>query len=218
MAIGPPDSTMMPATVNGATYLISSVSPAARMPFGVPASSSATASESCDARTERSLRSNPAASNAATALRKCSRSGNEPTASRTIGKDFAASVMPILAFVLGPGACYRQTPACVSPPLPDPSADDRTPRLAGHGSVPRDQAGEPGLPVVLPDGRFLRAVLRGCGRRGTGARYSADQTRPAQRRRHPDVRGAGAHRGSLSRPPDPRRLQGRDVRPDRGPC
>src|SRR5436190_11774084 len=152
-AIGPPDSTMMPATVSGATYLISSVSPAASIPFDVPGSSSATASESCDAKTEISLRSNPAASNAATALRKCSRSGNEPTASRTIGKDFAVSVMPILAFVLWPGACYRQTPACVSPPRP--LADDRTSCLAGHGPVPPDQAGEPGMPVVLPDGRFL---------------------------------------------------------------
>src|SRR4029077_18797619 len=100
----------------------------------------------------RSLRSNPATSNAATALRKCSRSGNEPTASRMIGKDFAASVMPILAFVVWPGACYRQRPACVSPSLPDPPTDDRTCCLAGHGPVSRDQAGEPGLPVVLPDG------------------------------------------------------------------
>src|SRR4029077_6895885 len=158
MAMGPPDSTMMPATVSGATYLISSVSPAARIPVDLPASSSATSSESCDARTERSLRSNPASSSAATALRKCSRSGNEPTASRTIGKDFAASVMPILAFVLRPGACYRQTLDCASPPSPHPAAKDRPPRLAGHDPVPRDQAGEPGLPVVLPDGRFLRAV------------------------------------------------------------
>src|SRR6516165_6562221 len=89
---------MMPATVSGAMYLISSLSPARRISVGVPAASSARASESCEASTERSSRANPPASNADTALRKCSRSGNQATASRMIGKGLAASLMPIPLF------------------------------------------------------------------------------------------------------------------------
>src|ERR1051325_6280122 len=41
--------------------------------------------------------------------------------------------------------------------------------------------------------------------------------RPPHRARHPDVGRAGAHRRSLSRTADPRRVQGGDLRPGRGP-
>ena len=38
-------------------------------------------------------------------------------------------------------------------------------RHALDGAVPGDQGRQSGLPAVLPDGRLLRAVLRGCGGR-----------------------------------------------------
>ena len=44
-------------------------------------------------------------------------------------------------------------------------------RHADDGAIHRDQGGQSGLPAVLPDGRFLRAVLRGC--RGRDAARSA---------------------------------------------
>jgi hypothetical protein len=86
-AIGPPDRRMMPAAVSGAMYLISSLKPAGTTLGSAPSGSLAVASESCDARTERSLVSNPAPSKLETARWKWSRSGNDATASRTIGKD-----------------------------------------------------------------------------------------------------------------------------------
>ena len=73
------------------------------------------------------------------------------------------------------------------------------------------------MPVVLSHGRFLRAVLRGRQAGRARARHRADQARPPPGRRHPDVRGAGAQRRELSRAPDQTRLQGRDLRADRGP-
>ena len=54
------------------------------------------------------------------------------------------------------------------------------------------KAANPGCAAVLPDGRFLRAVLRGCRAAARGARHRADQARPARGRGHPDVRRAGA--------------------------
>ncbi len=69
---------------------------------------------------------------------------------------------------------------------------------------------------VLPDGRFLRAVLRRCGEGLGGARHRADQARPASRRRHQDVRRAGAQPRGLPVAADPPELQGRGVRADRG--
>src|ERR1700751_4369341 len=106
---------MKPATGRGPMYLISSATPAGRSLCWGAGGSPAAASESCEANTERSAVSNPAASRFATARWKGSRSGNEATASRMIGKDGEVSAMPILSFVLGHLACYRQTPASVAP-------------------------------------------------------------------------------------------------------
>jgi hypothetical protein len=83
----------MPATVSGAMYLSSSLSPAA---IRSPRRSSAAANGRCDASTDKSLGSNPAASSVDTARRKCSRSGKEATASRTTGK----GVDPVAAIVI----------------------------------------------------------------------------------------------------------------------
>ena len=88
-------------------------------------------------------------------------------------------------------------------------ADDRP--------VPGLEGGASRMPVVLSPRRLLRAVLRGRSEGGAGARHRADQARPPGRRRHPDVRRAGAQRRELSRAADPQGLQGRDLRADRGP-
>ena len=42
-----------------------------------------------------------------------------------------------------------------------PARRGRGPRHADDGAIYRDQGRQSGLPAVLPDGRFLRAVLRG---------------------------------------------------------
>src|SRR5947209_170474 len=119
---------MMPATVNGAMYLISSARPAGRSFGSRVEGSPAAASESCEASTDISAVSNPAASRFATARWKCSRSGNEATASRMIGKDGELSAMPILSFVLGralmlPSNTRKRRPSPMneySPPAPSP--------------------------------------------------------------------------------------------------
>lgn len=90
----------MPATVSGAIYFISSLSPAGTASAPEPAAAPAAASESWVASTERSLVAKPAASSADTAARKWARSGNEATASRTVGAEGEAPDMPILSFVL----------------------------------------------------------------------------------------------------------------------
>ena len=76
-------------------------------------------------------------------------------------------------------------------PPPAAAAPDGGPRHADDGAVSRDQGRQSGLPAVLPDGRFLRAVLRGRRDRQPGARHRADQARQASGRGHPDVRRAG---------------------------
>src|ERR1700751_6221523 len=96
------------------------------------------------------------------------------------GKDGEVSAMPILSFVLGcPLMLPSNTLECLPSPLLLDEPTFRRPcrrRLAGDGSVPRNQGGQPGLPAVLPDGRFLRVVLRGCGRRIAGPGHRTDQT------------------------------------------
>ena len=73
------------------------------------------------------------------------------------------------------------------------------------------------MPLVLPDGRFLRAVLRGCRDRLAGARHRAHQARQASGPRHPDVRGADRAVGRISAPADLARPPGRGLRADREP-
>src|SRR6201987_1503748 len=119
---------MKPATGRGPMYLISSATPAGRSLCWGAGGSPAAASESCEANTERSAESNPAASRFATARWKCSGPGNEATASRMIGKDGELSAMPILSFVLGPSLMLplntgnrRPSPMNeFSPPAPSP--------------------------------------------------------------------------------------------------
>ena len=98
-----------------------------------------------------------------------------------------------------------------------PGGDGPRPRHAHDGAVCGDQGGQPGLPPVLPNGRFLRAVLRGRRDRQPGARHRADQARQAPGSRHPHVRRAdrarrrlpaAAHRAGSSRG---------GMRADRGP-
>ena len=73
------------------------------------------------------------------------------------------------------------------------------------------------LPVILPDGRFFRTVLRRCTRRCGNARYRADFARRIRRQTNPDVRRSGSQRRRLSRSPHQRRPPSRDCRADRKP-
>ena len=93
----------------------------------------------------------------------------------------------------------------------------RRPRDPDDGAVHRDQGCQSGLPLVLPDGRFLRDVLRGRRNRLARARHHAHQTRQASGRRHPDVRRAGRARRRISASPDRARPPRRGVRTARGP-
>ena len=88
---------------------------------------------------------------------------------------------------------------------------------AHDAPISGDQGGQSGLPAVLPDGRFLRAVLPGRRDREPRARHRADQARQASRRRHPDVRRAGGALGRISAQADRGGLPRRGVRADRGP-
>ena len=99
----------------------------------------------------------------------------------------------------------------------DPPAEARRAADAGHGAVHRDQGRQSGLPAVLPDGRLLRAVLRGRRDRRARARHRAHQARQASRPRHPDVRRAGHPRRRISPPPDRAGPSRRGLRADGGP-
>ena len=95
------------------------------------------------------------------------------------------------------------------------SGDDVA-RVSTHdGAIYRDQSRQSGLPVVLPDGRFLRIVLRRCRSRLARARHHADQARQASRGGHSDVRRAGRARRRISASPDRARPPGRRLRADR---
>jgi hypothetical protein len=48
-------------------------------------------------------------------------------------------------------------------------------------AIPAHQGGASGQAAVLPDGRFLRTVLRGCATRRAPARHHADEARPVRR-------------------------------------
>ena len=87
---------------------------------------------------------------------------------------------------------------------------------ADDGAVSGDQGGAFRCPAVLPDGRFLRAVLRRCGGGECGARHRAHETRQASGRGYPDVRRAGACGGRLSADADPQGVPGGGLRADRG--
>ncbi len=97
-----------------------------------------------------------------------------------------------------------------------PSGEARTPK-SDDGAVHRDQGRQSGLPAVLPDGRFLRDVLRRRRDRLARARHRADQARQASGPRHPDVRRAGGARRRISASPDRARPPRRGLRTDRGP-
>ena len=205
----------MPATVSGAMYLISSVSPA-----GTTNSFGAARLAGCGERIVRG-------EHRQIARRRTRRRAGRDTAlleMLAVGKrgdrladDRERLPWPrscaILLCVLALPPMLTSNARCRPPssyrpdaraPMTEAFPRRRSPAppaaaaaIAGHGAVSRDQAGPSGLPVVFPDGRFLRAVLRGRGRGGAGARHRADQARPARRRRHPDVRRA------RSTPPKP---------------
>ena len=78
--------------------------------------------------------------------------------------------------------------AAYQPPETAPSNAAACPRAGGprhadDGAIRGDQGRQSGQPAVLPDGRFLRAVLRGRGNRQPGARNRADQARASIRGR-----------------------------------
>ena len=85
---------------------------------------------------------------------------------------------------------------------------------ADDGAIFRDQDRQSRLPAVLPDGRFLRAVLRRRRDRQPRARHRADQARQAPGRGHPHVRRADRARRRLSAAPDRARPSRRGLRAD----
>ena len=89
-------------------------------------------------------------------------------------------------------------------------------RDADDGTIPRDQGRQSRAVAVLPDGRFLRAVLRGRRNRLARARHRADQARQASGHGYPDVRRAGGALRRLSASPDRARPPRRGVRADGG--
>ena len=90
-------------------------------------------------------------------------------------------------------------------------------RDAGDAAVLRRQAAAPRRHRVLPDGRFLRDVLRGRADRGARARADAHLAlQGCQRRRDSDVRRAAPRRRHLHRPAGPKGLPGRGLRAGRG--
>jgi hypothetical protein len=90
-------------------------------------------------------------------------------------------------------------------------------RVADDGAVSRDQGRASRCAAVLPDGGFLRAVLRRRRGGGGGARHRADETRPASGAGHSHVRGAGACGRGVSADADPQGVPGRGLRADGGP-
>ena len=68
------------------------------------------------------------------------------------------------------------------------------------------------MPVVLPDGRFLRIVLRRCRNGVPRPRHRLDQARQASRPRHSDVRRADRARRRISASPDRAGPPGRGLR------
>ena len=109
---------------------------------------------------------------------------------------------------LASGAGGRVTPK---------ASDEVGPRHADDGAIHRDQGRQSGLPVVLPDGRFLRDVLRRRRSRLARARHRADQARQASGPRHSDVRRADRARRRVSASADRARPSRRGVRADRRP-
>ena len=90
------------------------------------------------------------------------------------------------------------------------------PRDADDGAIRGDQGRQSGQPAVLPDGRFLRIVLRGRGNREPGARNRAHQAGEASGAGHSHVRRACGTGRRLPAAPDRPRPSGRRVRADRG--
>src|SRR5439155_15837648 len=167
---------MIPAIVNGPIYLTSSLSPALSQ---LPESASVALSGWCEASTDNSLAAKPPSSNALTALRKCSRSGNEATASRITGNEAGAligiSVVVSACLMLTSKSRYpprnrrRRQSADVPRTSPRPRSAahrgaDRGAAVArgadpGHGAIPGDQARPSGVPLVFPAGRFFRIIF-----------------------------------------------------------
>src|ERR1017187_5944007 len=86
---------------------------------------------------------------------------------------------------------------------------------AGDAAVLRGESGAPGLPDVLPDRRFLRAVLRRCDHRL--ARTATDADRPGSREKTADVRGAVSRGRSVHSAAAAEGLPDRAVRSDGRP-
>src|ERR1017187_4984550 len=86
---------------------------------------------------------------------------------------------------------------------------------AGDAAVLRGESGAPGLPDVLPDRRFLRAVLRGCDHRLARTATDADRARP--REETADVRGAVSRGRSIHPAAAAEGLPDRAVRSDGRP-
>ena len=107
----------------------------------------------------------------------------------------------------------QQSIPAPAPPEPTP-AGRAFARHADDGTIPRDQGRPSRAAAVLPDGRFLRAVLRGRRDRLKSARHRADQARQASGHGYPDVRRAGGALRGLSAPPDRRGPSRRGVRAD----
>ena len=83
----------------------------------------------------------------------------------------------------------------------------------GDAPVPGRQAPASGRPPVLPDGRLLRALLRGRRRRGPGPRADADVEIPGRGRHgHSHVWRAVPRRRRLHHAADPPGLQRRHLR------
>ena len=91
-------------------------------------------------------------------------------------------------------------------------AGRRGPRHAGDGAVRRDQGRQSRLPAVLPDGRFLRDVLRRRRGRLARARHRAHQAREISRQGCAAVRRSRRPRRRISPPADRARPPRRGVR------
>ena len=114
-------------------------------------------------------------------------------------------------------ACREHQPdaawaAAVPHPAPVPAGRS----VPVDGAVPGDQGRQSRKPALVPHGRFLRAVLRGRGRRRRSARHRAHQARQASGRRHPHVRRADPSRRRISAAADHAGLPRRRLRAARG--
>ena len=110
----------------------------------------------------------------------------------------------------GAGRARRRVGLARSRPHRQPAGHRRGDAV--DGAVPGDQGRQSGQHPVVPDGRLLRAVLRGRRRRLRSPRHRADQARQAPGAGHPDVRRADPPRRRLPAEADRQRLPRRRLR------